>query len=690
MHYILLSSFTLCILARSHASTEYGFANQSMLWGPYRPNLYLGIRPRIPKSLLMGLMWSRVNENGLELKTLRHRCKPSDEMGGYGWTTYDVRHGGTEVIKDTELDLDLTIDLVKDTHDQGWGLKIAGASRLDKLNSEVVTVFYIGSENAEGLLECSSSDEVDNMLCKGETPGIGPFTMRLTAVTPSNASVYSYSVAPDTTWQAKAHFIDQLKGQHHSSNADPAADGMLPHHPGNGNLQFLQLKHTTNFEVHVSFTSDPARPASTLDHIDPQVAQVRSNFIEQFQDTYRPMAPFTTNNHSLFSQAMLSNLLGGMGYFHGKHMVDKSNDPAYLETSENFWDHVLTAQRKHKPTESGPYELTSSVPSRPFFPRGFLWDEGFHLQIVLDWDMDLALDIVDSWFGLMDVDGWIAREQMLGSEARNNVPREFQTQHPHHANPPTMLTVIQMFLDRLQGVVPYHGADSIHLKDKTRGKEWLSRIYPKLKKHYGWWTRSQAGHMRHYQIPGTSQPIGFRWRGRTPKLTLTSGLDDYPRAQPPHPEELHVDALSWVFLMSKTLRQIGACLHDEEASEMFGMHEKAAQSSLQVYWSDDNAAYCDLTIAKGDVMQKICHKGYVSLMPFLNGMLEADHERLGDVLHLMRDPEQLWSNYGLRSLSKSDKYYGTEENYWRSPIWVNINYMALVQLLVSIIKFLIQ
>lgn len=33
-------------------------SNDSLLWGPYRPNLYLGLQPRIPNSLLAGLMWS--------------------------------------------------------------------------------------------------------------------------------------------------------------------------------------------------------------------------------------------------------------------------------------------------------------------------------------------------------------------------------------------------------------------------------------------------------------------------------------------------------------------------------------------------------------------------------------------------------------------------------------------------------
>jgi mannosyl-oligosaccharide glucosidase len=36
--------------------------NQSLLWGPYRPNLYFGVTPRIPKSFMGGLMWAKVDE----------------------------------------------------------------------------------------------------------------------------------------------------------------------------------------------------------------------------------------------------------------------------------------------------------------------------------------------------------------------------------------------------------------------------------------------------------------------------------------------------------------------------------------------------------------------------------------------------------------------------------------------------
>jgi len=36
--------------------------DDTLLWGPYRPNLYFGVRPRLPKSLSTGLMWTRVDD----------------------------------------------------------------------------------------------------------------------------------------------------------------------------------------------------------------------------------------------------------------------------------------------------------------------------------------------------------------------------------------------------------------------------------------------------------------------------------------------------------------------------------------------------------------------------------------------------------------------------------------------------
>lgn len=46
------------LLLLSIASVAFSSpVNDTFLWGSYRPNLYFGIRPRIPQSLLTGLMW---------------------------------------------------------------------------------------------------------------------------------------------------------------------------------------------------------------------------------------------------------------------------------------------------------------------------------------------------------------------------------------------------------------------------------------------------------------------------------------------------------------------------------------------------------------------------------------------------------------------------------------------------------
>lgn len=66
-------------------------------------------------------------------------------------------------------------------------------------------------------------------------------------------------------------------------------------------------------------------------------------------------------------------------------------------------------------------------------------DEGFHLQLIGEWDNGLrlvlnlylfkaivthvlsSLEILKDWFSLIDEDGWVGREQILGEEARSKV-----------------------------------------------------------------------------------------------------------------------------------------------------------------------------------------------------------------------------------------------------------------------------
>lgn len=48
-------------------------------------------------------------------------------------------------------------------------------------------------------------------------------------------------------------------------------------------------------------------------------------------------------------------------------------------------------------------------------------DEGFHLLHIGAWDNALSLEILKNWVDLVDEEGWVGREQILGEEARSRV-----------------------------------------------------------------------------------------------------------------------------------------------------------------------------------------------------------------------------------------------------------------------------
>ena len=614
-------------------------------------------------------------------------------MAGYGWAVYDIRKGGMQVINDTGNELDLTTYFSKVSDEQRrseWGLRVKGIPRSNARGFQKTTVIsYLGIENSDSEAKCIKEPEFEDsksiVVCDGMTKGLGRFQVQISGCEvgnklPQTTSVKSLKVSPDVVWQAKTIFTNQLKGA-------GSYNGIIADDFGDGNLHFVQQSFKGGFKFDVLFSSEPNSSTITSSTLTESIQDAQSTFSDRFNSVYFPQPPFQDEPYIGFSQSLLSNLMGGIGYFYGTSKIDVSSVLEYKESDERFRGTAASARSRAAVEEQGPYELFTSVPSRPFFPRGFLWDEGFHLLVIMDWDMDVALDIVSSWFNLMNDDGWIAREQILGPEARTKVPLEFQTQHPQHANPPTLFMIVEAFVARLDGKIPYSGAPSRYLGDPTAGKAFLCAIYPKMKTHYEWFCRTQAGNLEAHRTPDSNLTEGYRWRGRTSQHSLTSG--DYPRAQPPHSGELHVDALCWVGTMAVALSKISVFVDKKEDMRAFMEHETNVVRSIDdIHWSDSDQAYCDTTIVDVATVKNVCHKGYLTLFPFFTNLMAPDHVHLEVILDLIGDSEELWSPYGLRSLSPKDQFHGTDENYWRSPVWININYMVLQRVLVRTTAFI--
>lgn len=132
------------------------------------------------------------------------------------------------------------------------------------------------------------------------------------------------------------------------------------------------------------------KTTSIAEILTTKIESAVESFSERFNRLFAPKSPFNKPQYTKFAKELLSNLIGGIGYFYGDSMVDRSYAPEYDEENEGFWQEAAEARGRGKQELEVPSELFSSIPSRPFFPRGFLWDEGFHLLPVVDWDIDLT------------------------------------------------------------------------------------------------------------------------------------------------------------------------------------------------------------------------------------------------------------------------------------------------------------
>ncbi|KAK0752276.1 glycoside hydrolase family 63 protein [Schizothecium vesticola] len=657
-------------------------------WGPYRPNLYFGVRPQVPETLLMGLMWASGDSQKQMLSSFRDTCEQNDGMQGYGWTFYDTRTGGSQALHDKQLQLDLTTDFLKSEDGGSWSVGITGTPQQDAPNVRTSVILHVAVEKADSngpkSLACESHSESESKggplaACRGEIAALGGrFEFQVLGNAKNNvvhdAAVKSLNVSEDKIWQAKSVFADQVK----ASSGDKIA---VENSPGAGNMHFIQLTFQGPFKMTFVYH---AADGSILDQnsVDAGINSLRSSFPARVEAVFPRTPPFQQENYAKLSQEILSNLLGGLGFFHGDTKVDYSNSSKYQEIDLDFWTQAASAMSRAPITTTAPQTLLSHTPSRPFFPRGFLWDEGFHLLPVVEWDLDLAVSVLQSWLDLMDDDGWIGREQILGPEARSRVPSQFQVQYPHYANPPTLSLLVPIIISKLAGASPYTGHPSIYMSSPDQASTMLKTIYPLLARHYHWFRRTQSDNFTSaYPRPASGIPyVGFRWRGRTPKHTLTSGLDDYPRANPPHPGELHVDALAWVGASASALQQVALYLGEAVDAEVYAKDVTAVKRNLDaLHWDAARKAYCDSTI-QDDKYTLVCHEGYISLFPLLLGLMDADHPNLPAVLDMISDPEKLWSPHGLRSLSKQDANYGRDENYWRGAVWINLNVLAVLRL----------
>ena len=549
----------------------------------------------------------------------------------------------------------------------------------------VSSMFYValdGQGTVQPVLKRNVLTEVT-----GHSEELGSFTLRFPKAKSEQQKVsYLVTYAPSLaqlTDIAKVNMRVEAWDKARTKPYFTLGGRLVPKDAPGVNFIVKEVTATLPIEMEVVFESGSFRNRPSAlegETFSAALASHIGEFNKKFSDTFQLEKKGFGEKELHVAKAALSNMVGSIGYFFGSSLVQSE----YNKEPVNYW----TAP------------LFSGVPSRPFFPRGFLWDEGFHNLLISRWDEGLSLEIIGHWLDLMNTEGWIPREQILGDEARAKVPAEFVVQRNKNANPPTFFLPLQRLIHKMVGT------------QNPSDLRYLEALYPRLKAWYAWYNTSQVG----------SAGSTYRWRGRDAKavtqlnpLTLTSGLDDYPRASHPTDEERHVDLRCWMALASGVMAEIAKSLN-KDWQEYAATHKLLTDNALldSLHWSEKGQQYSDYGLHTDKVKlekpsppqhlspgerppldlpkirvtvsepktQYVNAFGYVSLFPFLLKIVSPDSPKLYKILTDLKDSALLWTEYGLRSLARINRLYNrynTEHDppYWRGPIWINMNYLAL-------------
>ncbi|WFD21568.1 mannosyl-oligosaccharide glucosidase [Malassezia equina] len=675
----------LCTVASAAVAID---SNTSTVWGTYRPQLFFGLRPQVPRSLVTGLAWFSTADYE-HASVLRHSASDNEGIETFKWIYHDGRNFGVQEIVDRKYNYRLETSFVKAAHEHGqpghWAVRVRGTVLDESFPAALSTFFYVGSEDSE-----SSFTLLDGQLHGSDLGGFFVRTHDLQGQPAEAAPTHAFTakrVPSQDVWRGKDHILSDmrphLQALARSQEAwPPAAEAMQLSNSSEpqANWYALQRTYRGNFTYDIMLDSALSEDKRwTSEHVTAALAQHKRSYDAKFDKTFSLHQTFPPQQVT-YAREILAQLLGGIGYYHGTCLVDRrpSDDNGL----------VLHNMEDAQPEVEGPYELLTATPSRTFFPRGFYWDEGFHLLQIGAWDADLSMDLLESWTRLMDGDGWIAREQILGEEARSQVPGPFQTQYPLYANPPTLVWGLQAYVRAIEAHLAatqeaVEGTDTFSAE--TSDASSLASMYARLQslyepwqRHYEWFRRTQRGQIRQWDRQATARREGYRWRGRSYTHVLTSGLDDYPRAAKPHVGELHLDLHAWMGSFARSMQQLANVLGQADDALEYGEHfNDIAANAVDLHWNEQEQLFCDLSVDSDDTSYFECHAGYVSLFPLMLRLLPADSAQLGASIRLLRDETQLWSPHGIRSLSQRHSLFGMDEDYWRGAIWLPINYLLL-------------
>lgn len=215
--------------------------------------------------------------------------------------------------------------------------------------------------------------------------------------------------------------------------------------------------------------------------------------------------------------------------------------------------------------------------------------------------------------------------------------------------------------------------------DKCDSIEWVKDNYTKLKKHIFHWESTQK-----------KENGLFVWRSYR-----GSGTDNHPALYGrPLNSSAGVELNSFMYLEYKAMSKLAhLCNFIDDSKYYSAKAEELAKTINEHMWDPVDKLYYNLdmlskkpALARQDISWNVPlkFKTWTSFVPMYARIAPNEYAKDMVYYHLM-NPDEFYSNYGLRTVAKNEPLYNTLESSnpsnWQGPIWIVSTYIMFKGLL---------
>lgn len=189
-------------------------------------------------------------------------------------------------------------------------------------------------------------------------------------------------------------------------------------------------------------------------------------------------------------------------------------------------------------------------------------------------------------------------------------------------------------------------------------RTFLEQLFPRLEAHYTYTVRAFDPDSDHLFAGGFM------------------GMDNLPR--PGGSDEEDADLSGWMAFFALHMKKIATELGQTDRANYYTDQYTLISDAINAQlWDASTGFYYDRN-ANGLLVQK----SYSGLIPFIAGV--GNPTQTEEIMSALSDPNQLWSDFGIRSLSAQSSVYepgysvtGWKNSNWRGPVWIPINYLLV-------------